>query len=132
MKDRKMKERIFVYCTFVIIILTACAIRPTPEQMASADYGSYPDNYEDIIRNHYSKTLFDPYSAVYTFGRPQRAWNGLGGTIFGWAVCGTINAKNRFGGYVGAKPFFALIRYGKVEREYTEIMAEGLCKNIPR
>ena len=27
---------------------------------------------------------------------------------------GTVNAKNRFGGYVGAKPYYAMIHNGKI------------------
>ena len=31
-----------------------------------------------------------------------------------WVVCGTVNAKNRFGGYVGARPFYAAFRDGQL------------------
>lgn len=44
------------------------------------------------------RSLFDPYSAIYDEVRVHEA----GGTKL---VCGTVNAKNRMGGYVGAKPF---------------------------
>jgi hypothetical protein len=48
--------------------------------------------------------LKDPYSAVYQFEAPMRAWNYDNVT---WMVCGTVNAKNSLGEYVGAKPFIA-------------------------
>jgi hypothetical protein len=61
--------------------------------------------------------LFDPYSAVYEFTRePRHGWVHPVGSppVFGWKVSGTLNAKNRFGGYVGAKPFFIIIKDEKV------------------
>ena len=33
---------------------------------------------------------------------------------FGWRVCGTVNSKKRFGGYVGRVPFFVLFRDGRI------------------
>jgi len=33
---------------------------------------------------------------------------------YAWVVCGTVNAKNSFGGYVGAQPFYAAIRAGRL------------------
>lgn len=130
-----MKRRFSVLLQLIILIslpilMLSCAIRPTPDQIASADYGSYPSDYEEIIKNYYGKSLFDPYSAVFTFSQPQKAWNGWGGTKFGWAVCGSLNAKNRFGGYVGATPFYVLIKNDVIEREFRESLAEGFCQNI--
>jgi hypothetical protein len=31
-----------------------------------------------------------------------------------WAVCGTVNAKNRFGGYVGQRPFMSMFDRGRI------------------
>jgi hypothetical protein len=52
---------------------------------------------------------------VYTFTKPEKAWNSFAGeSLYGWRVCGTVNANNGFGVYVGEKPFYALIRDNKV------------------
>jgi hypothetical protein len=59
--------------------------------------------------------LRDPYSAVYTFERPVRAWGFFGEDPIRWVVCGTVNAKNAFGGYVGAKHFMAHYLHGRIE-----------------
>jgi hypothetical protein len=93
---------------------------PTKEQALSADYGPYPDNYEQIVKDYFSKFLFDPYSAVYTFGTIERGYDRSNKLEFGWIVCGTINAKNRMGGYVGAKDYSVMIRYNQVilQRDY--------------
>jgi len=121
--------RLIIFISLSILI-ASCAMRPTPDQFAAADYGPYPSNYENMIKEYYSKQLIDPYSAVFTFGRPQKAWNGLGGGLFGWVVCGTMNAKNRFGGYVGAKHYYVLFVNNTIERDYTETIAEGFCQNF--
>src|SRR5690242_5741690 len=53
--------------------------------------------------------LFDPGSAVINW-TSGFAW-GFTKPIIGrrthvWVACGTLNAKNRMGGYVGATPFW--------------------------
>ena len=104
-------------------VLAAGCARPSPADLA--DYGPRPIDYQDIVKRHYDQRLFDPYSAVYEFGEPNSGW--LRGSVFsspkyGWLVCGTLNAKNRFGGYVGVKPFVVLINNGRVA---TDILGDG-------
>lgn len=111
----------------VLFPLSNCAVRPSPEQIESADYGTYPENYQEIIKNYYTKVLSDP-GGVYTYENPTKAWDSLGGLIFGWAVCGTFNAKDRSGVHVGVKSFYVLIRDNKIQREYTGEMADGYCQ----
>lgn len=123
------KTRLTLIALFVLAAATACVHgRPTPAQLATADYGPFPSDYETIVKNYYSKSLFDPYSAVYEFaGPPKQGWaavpRGSGALgelvrgyepVFGWEVQGRINAKNRLGGYVGGRPFILLIRDGRV------------------
>jgi len=111
----------------VVFCLSSCAVRPSPEQIASADYGTYPENYQEIIKNYYNNALSDP-SAVYTYENPIRSWDSLGGLIFGWAVCGTLYAKDRSGIHAGVKSFYVLIRDNKIQRAYTEEMADAYCQ----
>jgi len=57
-----------------------------------------------------SGILKDPDSARYGFyGEPVK-WYAGRDRKFGWATCAAINAKNSFGGYVGARQYFFLIR----------------------
>ena len=52
----------FLLCASLLSVLLAGFVhRPTPEQIASADYGSYPSDYKEVIQQHFSKRLFDPY-----------------------------------------------------------------------
>ena len=46
--------------------------------------------------------LLDPYSAQYTFDMAKEDGN-IG------TVCGTVNSKNKFGGYVGKRWFIAIL-----------------------
>ena len=52
---------------------------------------------ENIIKASIKKDLIDPESAIFTFkkGKDENVY------------CGTVNSKNRFGGYVGDKRFVA-------------------------
>ena len=95
-------------------MLIGCAARLTPEQIAAADYGPKPENYQEIVKSLFAKSLFDPESARYEFQEPRRGYMQDEPPKFGWAVCGTVNAKNRFGGYAGRQAYFVLIHHGKI------------------
>ena len=62
-----------------------------------------------IIQDGVRASLKDPDSAK--FSGAILAAKRLNGDI---DACGTVNAKNSYGGYVGAGPFFAKFRDGKV------------------
>ncbi|WP_322071001.1 hypothetical protein [Paraburkholderia bannensis] len=119
------------------LLVAGCAIKPSATEMAAADYGAYPDDYKQIIESYESMRLKDPDSARYQYlGMPVRAWGGHGSGKFGYAVCALINAKNSYGGYVGARPNYFLIRDGRVVRaiegdgQFVDAMATGACKSV--
>ncbi len=107
-----------------ILLLAGCANNPKiapAEQLQGADYGAYPANYQQAIKDYYSKTLFDPYSASYEFPeKPTKAYlrdapmRGGRPLMFGYAVTACVNAKNRMGGYVGQKCKKLFLKDGKV------------------
>ena len=106
-------------CTIAIATITlfigGCATPPTQQELAAADYGTYPDNFEQIIKNHMTSILKDPDSARFQFlNNPKKGWNGLGGKKFGYVSCVNINAKNSYGGYVGSRMSYFMIRNGKI------------------
>jgi hypothetical protein len=90
----------------------------TRQQIASADYGSYPTNYEEKIKAYFDARLKDPYSAHYRFGVPHKGYTYLHGTLraadFGYLVNVYINAKNSFGGYTGEELHIAFIKNDQV------------------
>jgi hypothetical protein len=130
------KVRLGLLLLFVLTIVGACVIgRPTPEQLAVADCGPYPDDWEAIVKGYYWSVLFDPYSAVYQFdGPPRQGWMAQEGSgqlgifyatpVYGWQLSGAVNAKNRVGSYAGARPFSVLIRNGEV------VKAVGPCGEL--
>jgi hypothetical protein len=121
-----MKMKNYIYA-FLAISLMGC-VKPTPEELANADYGDYPSNYEEIAKASVSERLIDPYSAQFTFRPPAKTWNGFGGGKYGWAVCGTFNAKNRMGGYTGSDYFFVMIKNGIAIQSNVGVLAQGFCK----
>lgn len=111
------------------ISLAGCAAAPTNEEAAAADYGSYPDDYQQIVKSHMEGILKDPDSAKYQFlDTPQKAWNSIGGLKFGYAVCARINAKNSYGAYIGYKTSYFLIRNNTVIHT---LHPEGIIFNEP-
>lgn len=103
-----------------LTFITACATPVSPERVASADYGPPPPaNYEEIIKERFSRILIDPTSPLYEIEKPHRGYTLKSpsyGTSerFGWVVCGTVNSKNRMGGYSGRLPFFTLFQGGQL------------------
>lgn len=115
-----------------IVFSVGCGlVQPTPQEIATAYYGPYPSNYQDIIKEHMKYKLFDPYSAVFEFpNQPARAWMvPMGNKVYGWAVVCLINGKNRMGGYVGFQEHQFLLRDGQVVLEGP--WRGGLAVGIP-
>ena len=118
-----MKKRIII--SLICLVFSSCAVIPTQEEMSKAYYGPYPTNYKFLIKDYMELILFDNQSAVYRFGIPYKGyaqgWMGHPEAEFGWVIETLINAKNRFGGYVGFNKFYFVIRDGQIihyERDY--------------
>ena len=107
------------------LLLGGCAamIAPTPQEMAVADYGPYPENYKEIVNDWIHKTFFDPSSVQdLEISEPEKHFIQEAPLMgakrhFGWAVEVYANGKNRFGGYVGRQHFQLLIRNGVIDME---------------
>lgn len=99
-----IKKRLVL--TFLTCLsLVGCYGVAPPEESRVAYFGAPPLDYMDQIKAHMGAKLFDPYSAMYECAIPCQAatvtplW--IGEHQFGWLYNCTVNAKNRFGGYVG-------------------------------
>lgn len=130
-----MKKRVFGIISMACLgfLFAGCATAPTQEQINSAYYGDYPNDYETVVKNFMEVRLKDPASATYKFDAiPTKGWagGGLSGPVeYGWRICAYINAKNSFGGYVGAKRHFFLIRDSRVVKsEDLELFTEKACQ----
>ena len=120
----KIIGEIVVACSLMMII-AGCATTPSPEELATAYYGPYPNEYESIIKSFMAPVLRDAQSAIYKFKEPYKGYaykwvdqNGndsLSGTVeYGWVVETSINAKNAFGGYTGFEQINFVIRDNRV------------------
>lgn len=104
----------------LLLLTLGCSTSPiplTPEQIASADYGTVPvsPTYQDAIKRLMQGILLDPHTARYRFvGEPQRGYAYLSGKgkppVFGYLVHVEINAKSMMGFYVGKQPYRFLIK----------------------
>lgn len=115
------KNRIFL--ALAIVLTAGCAVAPAKEvpivpDMAHANFGPYPSNYEAQIKSWAEMKLKDPYSAKYVhFSTPRKEWAiAEKQPIYGWSVCAAINSKNSYGGYTGAQEFWFFFRDGKIFR----------------
>ena len=101
-----------------VVLISGCKTSISPEQIASADYGKLPSNYQEAIKGHMKTLLFDPDSAHYRFvDDPIKGYAYVLGTldppVFGQLVTVRINAKGRLGEYVGEKPYTFLFKNEK-------------------
>lgn len=100
------------------LLLAACATH-FEKPADGANYGRPPDDYMAQIAAHLENELFDPFSAVFEYSEPLRAYanKGLayGGKIdcYGWVVDFKVNAKNRLGAYVGWTYYTAFFCEGR-------------------
>lgn len=115
------------------IILAGCASAPTPDEVSRADYGKAMTEAEcrAIVEPFLADRMKDPSSVQFRHTACEKGYWGaspiLGqSTVFGYFQSGQINAKNSYGGYVGFKPYKALIRDGVVVR-HCITDNDGIC-----
>ena len=102
----------------LLLLLTLGCVTPvTPEQIASADYGTVPDppTYQKAIKQLIQPMLFEPFTARFRFiGEPRKGYAYLSGSrqppVFGYLVQVGINSKNMMGNYVGEEPLRFFIK----------------------
>jgi hypothetical protein len=91
--------------------------------MASADFGQPPENAEALIKAWLDDFLNDPMSAkMEILAPPEKSWWGVKGALlqprdihYCWVVRTRVMAKNKFGAYIGWRPYDFYIRDGAIE-----------------
>lgn len=105
-----MKKVIF----FATLVMLVGCVKPLPQsEIDGGDYGPFPMQYSQIVTSALKAGLFDPYSAVISVKSPERRYFRKAftpGAKFGWGGYATMNAKNRYGAYVGEKRYIYLIK----------------------
>jgi hypothetical protein len=89
-----------------------------PDGPTSADYGPYPQAYQEIVQRYVTTTLKGLADADYAGWRgPSPVRSTITGKTFaGYAVCVWIHAKMRDGGAPGRTQHYFLIHTGVVTR----------------
>jgi hypothetical protein len=76
------------------------------------------------------RTLKDPQSAIYTDMVRAIRPNARGEPTD--SVCGAVNAKNSYGGYIGARPFLHLIALDQIyiagDGDLGSVVVRNFCK----
>lgn len=93
--------------------LSGCAPKPpSPVEISTANYGTLPGNYQDLVKAHFNAVLKDPESARYTFLPTYKGYSqdgaladSGGGVKFGYVIPVLVNAKNSYGGYTGNQQY---------------------------
>lgn len=121
--ERTLKKTLYIACVAAAagLSLGGCGtITPKAIDLQTADFGPAPDQTAIMsgVKAWMDPKLKDPMSATYQCGNPRRAWtNVFGNLTYGWEVNCMINARNSFGGYVGAKPYGFLFKDGRVVQD---------------
>lgn len=87
-----------------VLLISACGV--SQNEVNSANYGSKPIDNDAKVIGMLKESLKDPDSLkVISITTPARGFSkyGFGSTEHGWFTTITYNAKNSYGGYVGAK-----------------------------
>ncbi|MFS1702181.1 hypothetical protein FJ444_10600 [Aestuariibacter sp. GS-14] len=101
----------------IAALLSGCTTLPTDKEIDEADYGSYPTDYENIVKTYYSYHLTHPDSIDYAkISKPRRYWlgNELDSVYYGYLVCATVNYRNMVGKDTGYNAHALLINNGLV------------------
>ena len=125
-------KQLFVATTFFLsLALAGCAATVKP--INQVKYWPKPTKEEAMtkIKGYLKNTLIDPYSAVVECSDVSNEawiWKGVGvDTDYGYLVICQVNAKNRLGGYVGAKRY--VFRFNGPDFEYHDVVPSmGLMK----
>lgn len=108
-----------------LLLLPGCATTETtaPLDAAKIDYGAYPENFEQIVKDHFTKTRNDPGAAQFRFGKPFSGYIQEGPLMgkkvqdAGYFVEVWLKAKDRTGNYLPERALGVLIKNGEVLME---------------
>ena len=117
--------RKLIILSIVVIALGGCAtiLPPSPDTIAKADYGTFPENYKELAQKWINETFFDPYSVRdLEISYPTKTFIRVpfDKTYYGYMIKVTCNAKNRMGGYVGKKTMNLFICNGVIMRQWED------------
>jgi hypothetical protein len=113
----------------LMLLTTGCTFNPTQSDIdRNVTNLKLPANYKQLAMDELNQTLFDPMSAKIEFLNNEfhcASYRGIQNGGFEWKVCTTIiiNAKNRYGAYVGNTT------YEFCTDGYTSNVSDYKCQN---
>ena len=82
-------------------LMAACSSVPEADEAVGTDYGAYPQNYEQIVRDYYGRSNLNPASIrFHDISEPvQFAWRRTPGAepYLGYAVCADFSWRRPMG-----------------------------------
>ena len=127
-----MKKLLAALAVVSVGMLSGCTSLPSEQEISDADYGTYLDDYENIVKTYYGYHLTHPNSVEYgKITKPKRYWvgNELDDVYYGYLVCATVNYRNMVGKDTGFNTHALLINNGLVVKyvEDGEWWGKPLC-----
>jgi hypothetical protein len=115
----RAQHRGMLLATFLSIGLIACPGHAKKEPLVADSYGPAPawERFKELGEEAIRLRLVDPDSAKFTWihGYVQRGYTPfMGKRVYGYATCGLVNSRNRYGGYAGDTFFTVVIDYDRV------------------
>ena len=94
------------------LLLTACASTPDPEEAANADYGPYPENYEEVVMTYLEANPDDVLDPTITrfLNKPNKFATDYRKPKYGYRVCALVSTRDG----AGMKSNFFLVNNGQV------------------
>ena len=122
-----------VVAAALAISASGCATTPPPTQaeIDAYDFGPAPSQQEfnTAVDATIRTMMRDPESARFTYSGDIRRgyWSEfMGPRHWGYYSCGTVNARNGFGGYAGAVAWSAVWQRGQITFREVDSEAGGL------
>ena len=121
--------KIITFFITLIYLYGCIATLPTQAERENADYGEYPHDAENIVKQYLKYQLKDAETAKWKLElTPQQGgFAEFRNIIYGFYTCYMINGKNSYGGYTGYKLHYFLIRNGTVVKHETSYRASNGC-----
>ena len=130
-KTQDMKA--LVLASLLCIAASCKSGPPTAEELANADYGNpiSQEDAESLAEGWLNQYLKDPMSAQIQWQPVSPGWFrdapiAGGGLNWGYKLDGSVNAKNSFGGYVGARPYYFMFYNGVLKHVYGQKDLDGM------
>jgi hypothetical protein len=105
----------------VLLNLAACATVDhglSDAEIAVADAGTYPNNYEQLVKEWFANNLKEPDSAHYgCMTVPNKGYSYTTKDV-AYSLFATVNAKNSYGGYAGWTRYHFTIKNSRVTNAF--------------